>query len=43
MMAQRLRLFGWCMTGHHQECRAEYVDWNKVDVKCECTCHKESK
>lgn len=32
--------FGWCNTGHHKDCRTEYVDWVNTLNKCDCECHR---
>lgn len=32
--------FGWCSTGHHNQCRTKYIDWNKIEQECNCSCHK---
>lgn len=29
---------GWCMTGHHKDCRYQFSHG-----KCGCNCHKEKK
>jgi hypothetical protein len=34
---------GWCMTGHHDNCRVEYIDWNGKERRCGCLNHKEAK
>ena len=31
--------FGWCITGHHSDCRVEYLDWNDKQRSCCCDCH----
>jgi hypothetical protein len=30
---------GWCMTGQHDGCRVEYMDWMNAYRRCECKCH----
>ena len=30
--------FGWCITGHHGECRISF-DWYDGPVVCACSCH----
>lgn len=38
--------FGWCVTGHHDQCRTSYYDdWslNKGERVCSCECHSETK
>lgn len=40
---KKLRKFGWCMDGHHEGCRREYVDWNNVLQTCACQCHRRRK
>ena len=35
--------FGWCTTGHHDQCRVSFVDWAKNDNVCSCECHVEDK
>lgn len=32
--------FGWCVTGHHGDCRRTFHDWNQKLVTCTCECHK---
>ena len=31
--------FGWCVDGHHTQCRTEYVDQHGKKITCECACH----
>jgi hypothetical protein len=35
----RLIKFGWCVTGHHSDCRKMYIDWQQVKQVCDCGCH----
>lgn len=35
-------IFGWCATGHHNICRARFIDWNGKEQYCSCECHKEA-
>lgn len=35
--------FGWCVTGHHSDCRKMYIDWNEIKQECNCNCHMEKK
>lgn len=39
MPDKSLRMFGWCMTGHHDTCRTAYTDSNGFSQVCGCTCH----
>lgn len=32
-------MFGWCMTGHHENCKGAYVTWNLDISKCGCARH----
>lgn len=38
-MPDQRRMFGWCMTGHHDTCRTAYTDSNGFPQVCGCTCH----
>ena len=31
--------FGWCASGHHEQCRIKFTDWNKIEQECNCNCH----
>lgn len=36
--------FGWCSTGHHDQCRTSYYDdWSATPGErvCSCDCHTE--
>lgn len=33
--------FGWCNDGHHEVCRAEYVDRLGQPRSCGCPCHED--
>ena len=33
-------VMGWCLDGHHDECRYQYMDWNDKFRECACECHK---
>ena len=30
---------GWCMTGQHDGCKVEYMDWMNAYRRCGCDCH----
>ena len=32
--------FGWCLTGHHKDCRIAFFDWVNKETICECDCHE---
>lgn len=32
---EKLVMFGWCSTGHHEGCRVEFTGH-----RCSCDCHK---
>ncbi len=34
-------LMGWCMDGHHEQCRTEYITWGGTGDyhRCSCKCH----
>ena len=35
---EKLVMFGWCLTGHHDGCSVEFPRH-----RCACECHKEGK
>lgn len=34
-----MQRYGWCLDGHHEQCRTEYMDWLNTYSRCGCDCH----